>query len=56
MKSNFENLGPLLDEIRTPAVCEVCKNFIYKQVYFDENSKKKRKVIFVCKNCLKNEK
>ncbi len=55
-KSNFEHLGPLLEETRTPAVCEICNNFIYKQCYFDENSKNKRKIVFVCKICLeKNE-
>lgn len=50
----FENLGPLLSEERTPAVCEICSNYIYKQVYYDENSKEKKKTVFVCKNCLKN--
>ena len=50
----FENLGPLLEEARTTALCNVCNNYIYKRVYYDENSKKKQKVVFVCKNCLKN--
>ncbi len=54
MTSNFKHLGPLLEETRTQAVCEICKNFIYKRVYFDENSKEKRKIVFVCKNCLNN--
>ena len=53
-KSNFQHLGPLISEMRTPAVCEICNNFIYKRIYHDENSKKKRKTIFVCKNCIKN--
>ncbi|MFW9946391.1 MAG: hypothetical protein ACFFDX_06125 [Candidatus Odinarchaeota archaeon] len=53
---SFENLGPLLGENRTSAICEICKNFIYKRVYYDENSEKKQKVIFVCKNCLNNKK
>ncbi len=52
--SNFENLGPLMQEERTPAICEICKNYIYRRVYYDENSKEKRKIIFVCKNCLEN--
>ena len=52
----FENLGPLLEEARTIALCNVCNNYIYKRVYYDENSKKKQKVVFVCKNCLKNNK
>jgi hypothetical protein len=56
MKSNFKHLGPLLEETRTTAICEICNNYIYKRVYYDENSKKKRKVVFVCKNCLQNEK
>ena len=55
-KSNFENLGPLLEETRTPAVCEICNNFIYKRFYFDENSKNKRKTVFVCKSCLEKNK
>lgn len=54
-KSNFEHLGPLLEETRTPAVCEICNNFIYKRIYYDETSKQKKKTIFVCKNCLKND-
>ncbi|MFX0003852.1 MAG: hypothetical protein ACFE9J_10225 [Candidatus Hermodarchaeota archaeon] len=52
--ANFEHLGPLLEETRTVAVCEVCNNFIYKRIYYDENSEKKRKTVFVCKNCLNN--
>ncbi|UCC18202.1 MAG: hypothetical protein JSV62_08780 [Promethearchaeota archaeon] len=54
MKANFEHLGPLLEETRLKEICEICKNFIYKRVYYDENSEKKRKTIFVCKNCLTN--
>ena len=50
----FKNLGPLLQEDRTTAICHKCNNFIYKQIYYDENSKKKNKVVFVCKNCLNN--
>ncbi len=55
-KFNFDHLGPLLQEVRTPAVCQICSNYIYKQIYYDENSKNKNKtkVVFVCKNCLKN--
>jgi len=53
---SFEHLGPLLGESRTQSVCEICGNYIYKRVYFDENSKSKSKVVFVCKNCLKNNK
>lgn len=45
----FKNLGPLLQEDRTTAICEVCNNFIYKQFY-------EKKTIFICKNCLNNEK
>jgi len=52
MKANFNNLGPLLGETRTSEVCVICNNFIYKRVYQDENSKGKKKIIFVCKNCL----
>ena len=55
-KSNFKHLGPLLDETRTPAVCEICNNFIYKRIYYDENSEKKQKTVFVCKNCLEKNK
>ncbi len=51
-KSNFQHLGPLLVENRTPAICEICNNFIYKRIYHDENSKKKQKIVFVCKHCL----
>ena len=54
MKSNFKNLGPLLNETRTPEVCALCNNFIYKRIYQDENSNGKKKIVFVCKNCLKN--
>ncbi|MFX1502898.1 MAG: hypothetical protein ACFFDH_18200 [Promethearchaeota archaeon] len=43
-----------MNETRTTAVCEICNNFIYKQIYYDENSAKKEKTIFVCKNCLEN--
>jgi len=56
MKAKFKHLGPMIEEIRTPAVCEICNNFIYKRIYFDENSDKKRKTVFVCKNCLDNNK
>jgi len=52
--SNFEKLGPLLSEKRTPAVCEVCHNYIYKRIYYDETKKEKKKTVFVCKNCLNN--
>ena len=52
----FDKLGPLLGETRTSAVCEICSNYIYKQIYHDENSKGKRKVVFVCKNCLNKNK
>ncbi|MEJ2279894.1 MAG: hypothetical protein P8Y70_19430 [Candidatus Lokiarchaeota archaeon] len=52
----FEKLGPLLSEERTHAVCEICNNYIYKRVYYDENSKGKKKTVFVCKNCLNNNK
>ncbi len=55
-KSNFEHLGALLEEARTPAVCEICNNFIYKRIYYDENSEKKQKIVFVCKNCLEKNK
>ena len=55
MKSNFKDLGPLLSEDRTAEVCFKCNNFVYKRIYFDENSKSKQKTIFVCKNCLNNE-
>ncbi|MBN1215846.1 MAG: hypothetical protein JXA99_10455 [Candidatus Lokiarchaeota archaeon] len=51
----FEKLGPLLKEDRTSAICEVCNNYIYKRVYYDENSSKKQKIVFVCKNCLDND-
>ena len=54
--ANFKHLGPLLGETRTPAVCEICGSYIYKQIYHDENSKNKRKTVFVCKNCLNNNK
>jgi hypothetical protein len=56
MKTNFEHLGPLLEESRTPAVCEICNNYIYRCVFYDETNPKKRKVVFVCKNCLNNKK
>ncbi len=53
--SNFKNLGPMLDETRTTAVCEICHNYIYKRVYklLDEG-KNKTKTVFVCKTCLDN--
>jgi len=56
MKSNFSNLGPLIEEARTPVVCHVCGSYIFKCIYHDENSKDRKKVVFVCKNCVKNEK
>ena len=52
--SNFDKLGPILKETRTPAVCEICHNYIYKRIYYDETSEEKKKTIFVCKNCLDN--
>lgn len=55
MKFNGEHLGPLLEETRTTAICDICSNYIYKRVYYFEESKNKRKVVFVCKNCLDNE-
>lgn len=51
----FENLGPLIKETRTRAVCEICSNYIYKQIYWDEESKDKKKTVFVCKKCLKDQ-
>lgn len=54
-KSNFEHLGPLLEETRLSEICQICNNFIYKRIYYDENSTNKRKTVFVCKNCLNNE-
>lgn len=55
MKANFKHLGPLLNESRTSEICALCNNYIYKRVYYDENSEKKRKTVFVCKNCLNND-
>jgi len=55
MTPNFKNLGPLLEEARTSEICVLCNNFIYKRIYYDENSEKKRKTIFVCKNCLEKD-
>jgi hypothetical protein len=55
MKANFKHLGPLLNESRTPEICALCNNYIYKRVYYDENSEQKKKTVFVCKNCLKND-
>ena len=52
----FKNLGPILGETRTATTCAICGDFIYKRIYFDENSKGKQKVVFVCKNCLENNK
>jgi len=52
----FDNLGPLLAETRTVALCQICGDYIYKRIYQDENSKSKEKTIFVCKNCLRNDK
>ena len=51
-ESNFKHLGALLGESRTEYICEICNNFIYKQIYYWENSEKKEKTVFVCKNCL----
>jgi len=51
---SFEKLGPLLGEARTTSICMICNNFIYKRIYRDENSSGNQKVIFVCKNCLRN--
>jgi len=58
MTVNFNNLGPLVKELRTPAVCEKCGNYIYKMWFHDENSKEKNhtKLVFVCKNCHNNSK
>ena len=56
MTTNFDHLGPLLQEVRTPAVCEICSNYIYKQIYYDETGKDKKKTVFVCKNCLEKNK
>lgn len=53
---SFEHLGPFVGETRTPAVCQICGDFIYKQLYFDESCKDNHKVVFVCKNCLNNKK
>ena len=50
----FDNLGPMIDEARTPAVCQICGSYIFKRIYQDENSKDKRKTVFVCKTCMKN--
>ena len=52
----FKNLGPVIKELRTPAVCEKCGNYIYKIWFYDENSKDKNKIVFVCKNCHNNKK
>ena len=52
----FDKLGPMLEETRTPEVCEICGDYIYKRIYQDENSKDKKKTVFVCKNCLNNNK
>ncbi len=54
--SNFKNLGPLLGETRTAAICEICSNYIYVQIYQDPTAKNKQKKVFVCKNCLSNDK
>ena len=56
MTVKFKNLGPLVKELRTPAVCETCGNYIYKMWFYDENSKDKKKIVFVCKNCHNNSK
>ena len=56
MTIGFKNLGPLLEESRTSEICHVCKNYIYKLTFFSEESKNKRKTIFVCKNCYNNKK
>ncbi len=55
MSVNFKHLGPLLGESRTPAVCQICGSYIWKQIYFCEEKADKKKVVFVCKNCLKNQ-
>ena len=56
MTIGFKNLGPLIKELRLPAICEKCGNYIYKMWFYDENSKDKTKVVFVCKNCHNNSK
>jgi hypothetical protein len=53
---SFEKLGPVLAETRTATPCAVCGDFIYKRIYFSEQAENKQKVVFVCKNCLKNNK
>ena len=54
MTTKFKHLGPLLQESRTPAVCEICGSYIFRCIYYDENSKDKKKIVFICKNCLKD--
>ncbi|MHA1804355.1 MAG: hypothetical protein ACTSU4_07440 [Promethearchaeota archaeon] len=56
MSINFPNLGPLLGEQRTPAVCEACGSYIWKQIYYCKEKPEKQKVVFVCKTCLQNKK
>ena len=55
-ESNFKHLGPLLVETRTSEVCFRCNNFIYIRIYHDETAKNKQKTVFVCKNCLEQNK
>ncbi len=41
----FDNLGPLLGETRTVALCQICGDYRYKRVYHDENSKNSEKIV-----------
>ena len=50
----FDNLGPMIDEARTPAVCQICGSYIFKRIYQDEREKTNVKTVFVCKTCMKN--
>lgn len=56
MTIGFNNLGPIIKELRLPATCEKCGNYIYKIWFQSEESKNKMKVVFVCKNCHNNSK
>lgn len=56
MTIDFKNLGPMIKEVRLPATCEKCGNYIWKMWFYDENSKDKNKVVFVCKYCHNNSK